>query len=596
MQTATERRDPQQLRVPLDDVLIDLSPAGYGDYFAADGVNLGRGGLLMRSSILPDVGTRLDCRFESPVTGRMVQAECEVVWAEPRGNCEGEFGLRFVALGQSDRQSIEALVTEFERSFASEESKAGAVSEVVRLRLDGVAQPLDAELRSQLGGVAVVEQELPFLKLGKGVTLPNGSSEVRGELTQLALRVENDVPRLVLTVSYEDTSDDLDVDVALDAVNERQAEEYQAEEYQADDNLNDDTLIDGDVAASELETLREKTVDSGAQSEAQASGASVDEAEPSENERPTARVIRSPRREREASQAVRCGGADELLADVESAKTFGRRGVEKIKASSSAALTWMKARMVPAMRAGFARLLITMRALFSRLHVFVAKLRNKNAEEEEKVEAPKRVQGAPRKQTKEEEDTAGASSRLKGKGRYVLLAAAVFGAVMLVSSMSSGDSEGFEKDSSSAQAPQPTPEESAELDSAYGELVAPNAEPGETPSDSPYANEQSDEMTEGSDVFEAGSLEDASSYTLRMSLPPESIRGQATANGIRVVIAGSNAIDGARRIAAADDRIATASIQNHGNEAELRMTFADGVSPSYRVSSRSSSLVIAIGD
>ena len=101
---------------------------------------------------------------------------------------------------------------------------------------------------------------------------------------------------------------------------------------------------------------------------------------------------------------------------------------------------------------------------------------------------------------------------------------------------------------------------------------------------------------ESADKFESGDASGGRSYTLRMSLPPRGMRGQDTEDGIRVVILGSNAIDGARRIASADPRISSASILNHGEEAELRLRFTEGDRPGYRIESRSSTLVITIGD
>ena len=65
MQEAIERRNPEQTRVPLEDLLVELRPEGFDEAFEADGVDLGVGGLAMRAAILPDVGSRLQCRFQS---------------------------------------------------------------------------------------------------------------------------------------------------------------------------------------------------------------------------------------------------------------------------------------------------------------------------------------------------------------------------------------------------------------------------------------------------------------------------------------------------------------------------------------------------
>ncbi|MCU0674802.1 MAG: hypothetical protein MUE69_18690, partial [Myxococcota bacterium] len=166
MQQAIERRNPEQARIPLEDVLVELRPEGYDEAFEADAVDVGLGGLAMRAAILPDVGSRLHCRFQSPHDGRCVDASAEVVWARDAGPSAGEFGLD---------------------------------QGVVSLKLEGVGPRLDADVVHRAGDVLVVEQGLPFLRLGKAV---EEDGRV-GRLESVDLRVEGETPRLVLTIGFD---------------------------------------------------------------------------------------------------------------------------------------------------------------------------------------------------------------------------------------------------------------------------------------------------------------------------------------------------------------------------------------------------------
>src|SRR5690606_13099408 len=78
----------------------------------------------------------------------------------------------------------------------------------VELRLDGVASPLLAELVEASRDGAVVEQELPFLRIGTGITDEGGRT---GHLSAVDLRLEGDLPRLVLTLRYDDAAGCLEV-------------------------------------------------------------------------------------------------------------------------------------------------------------------------------------------------------------------------------------------------------------------------------------------------------------------------------------------------------------------------------------------------
>ena len=219
MQQAIERRNPEQARIPLEDVLVELRPEGYDETFEADAVDVGLGGLAMRAAILPDVGSRLHCRFQSPHDGRCVDASAEVVWARDAGPSAGEFGLRFDTLDPDDETSIRGIIDAWHAAMGldlDEPSDQGVVS----LKLEGVGPRRDADVVHRAGDVLVVEQGLPFLRLGKAV---EEDGRV-GRLESVDLRVEGETPRLVLTIGFdrvrapaEDVGGDTLMDVASPA-------------------------------------------------------------------------------------------------------------------------------------------------------------------------------------------------------------------------------------------------------------------------------------------------------------------------------------------------------------------------------------------
>ncbi len=243
MQAQIERRSHAQ-RVPMDREVVEVSFVEYGESAPADAVNIAEGGLSLRASILPDVGTEMRCAFPLP-GGSSVEAECEVVWAQHSGPYAGEFGLRFVDL---DREA-EARIREYVAAQASgrhargdwsdsaasgealddsdpghaarvddgyepevalaEESLApepahSAIPERLKLHIDGVGSPVVAEIAHASHEALVVEQELAFLKRGVGIAAVEGGP--KGRLASVDLRMEGDTPRLVLTVLFGDES------------------------------------------------------------------------------------------------------------------------------------------------------------------------------------------------------------------------------------------------------------------------------------------------------------------------------------------------------------------------------------------------------
>ena len=185
---------PRPPRVPLDEVLIKLHPEGFHQEFEADGINVGAGGISMRASVVPQVGSTLRCHLDNPAGGEAIEMIGRVVWAHEGGEHAGEFGIRFTHLSNEDQLRIEALIQRWGR--------ASATAPVVRLQLDGVESLITAEICSEDEDSLTVEQPLPFLAIGS--PMENQTSGRRGHLEAVELRMDERTPRLVLSIGYED--------------------------------------------------------------------------------------------------------------------------------------------------------------------------------------------------------------------------------------------------------------------------------------------------------------------------------------------------------------------------------------------------------
>jgi hypothetical protein len=246
MQPQIERRSHAQ-RVPMDQGVVEVSFLEYGETAPADAVNIAEGGLSLRASILPEVGTEMRCAFPMP-DGQSIEAECEVVWAQHSGPYAGEFGLRFVDIARLDEERIrdyvdahqtraraewddsdpgdsdggyvddsdpghEARVSDGYELSAEEQrelSKPPGIPDTIRLFIDGVGSPVAASVVHATHDALVVAQELPFLSVGTGIAAIEDGP--KGRLASVELRMVNGVPRLMLTVLFKDDQSQPGVD------------------------------------------------------------------------------------------------------------------------------------------------------------------------------------------------------------------------------------------------------------------------------------------------------------------------------------------------------------------------------------------------
>jgi hypothetical protein len=203
MESIRERRNDRSERIAVR-LAVELAHGDFRDPFAADVLNVSSGGISMRATCLPDVGSMLLCRFHCLPSNTQVTAKGEVVWAHLDGAQSGEFGLAFVDLDPKTEWLIEEMIAE--RAVWSGDPATDGGARVTTLELEGSPDPIEARLTRSEGSQAVFEQELDLLSLGRGVRAhAPGSDTLPGSIAAVELRMVGAVPMLAVTVSFDRT-------------------------------------------------------------------------------------------------------------------------------------------------------------------------------------------------------------------------------------------------------------------------------------------------------------------------------------------------------------------------------------------------------
>ena len=210
MDTAVQHFPPRAPRVPLDDVPVTMAPEGFHQEFEASATNVGVGGLSMRASVVPQIGSRLRCEFQCPGGEHTLRVIGEVVWTQEAAADTAEFGVRFTDLKSDDFAELEHFVASvkgrdvelFDDDEVSGVHDMQAIegNEEMKIALQGVATAIVTRVRSRNSEGIEVEQPLPFLTLGTKVEcLQSGKN---GWLRDVHLRYEGNTPKLVLGIGY----------------------------------------------------------------------------------------------------------------------------------------------------------------------------------------------------------------------------------------------------------------------------------------------------------------------------------------------------------------------------------------------------------
>lgn len=196
----------------------------------------------LRANQLPELGGPLVLRFRA--AGGEVLAEAEVAW-HSEGKLGCDFGVRFTALDSLSLKTLGSLCggtaqagtlgdlaafaagagiapkpksqpTALEREFfgsgvcqtdsANEVEPEGAETSAVRLHIDGVAQPMRAQVRQLAPGRLSVGSSLDFLSVGKSVEVEDVVTGGRhpARIGDVGVRVDpkSQVPELLVSVRY----------------------------------------------------------------------------------------------------------------------------------------------------------------------------------------------------------------------------------------------------------------------------------------------------------------------------------------------------------------------------------------------------------
>lgn len=103
-----------------------------------------------------------------------------------------------------------------------------ASTQRTRLQIEGVRSPVLARVARRRDSGMTCVQELPFLRLESAVTDEQGR---RARIARVALSVDNDMPKLVIELAYDDHDDDFPSGppgVAVTASTPRRLESYDA--------------------------------------------------------------------------------------------------------------------------------------------------------------------------------------------------------------------------------------------------------------------------------------------------------------------------------------------------------------------------------
>jgi hypothetical protein len=512
--------------------LIKLHPEGFHQEFEADGINVGAGGISMRASVLPQVGSTLRCQLDNPSGGDAIEMIGRVVWAHESGEHAGEFGIRFTHLSSDDQVRIEALIQRWGR--------ASAQAPTVCLQLDGVESRIVAELKSENDESFTVEQPLPFLAIGSGMS--NETTGRRGHLEAVELRMdEHHTPRLVLSIGYED----------LGASRESRFEEGGR-----------DTTPDAPPVIRASQTSAQRVHD-------------------------TPRIVRYDK------------GAEELPSEsvTERLRAYAKNAAGQLASTAGSARSAVTEDLVPT--AGS-----KVRELAALIIRFIQALRARLDDKPRRKQVPRsQAARAHLKNTRRSGRRVLALVAMvlgivsAGWGIYLWAAkSAASGAEAETEAETEAEAEAeAEAETETEAEAEAETETEAETEAGSATEAATATEAGSA-SEVPVVEHGAPlppEKVRGM-AFGADSVVGGETYVLRMSNPVTEMDGIVEQSGFSVTIPGSLSLSRAGPIASAHPDIEHASILNRGDFSEFTVRFVAGRQPSYRVEARGPAIQLTI--
>ncbi len=587
-------------RAPLD-ALIELRSDDSAEVLEADGLDLSPGGLAMRAAFVPPVGARLQCQFRCSPDGERVRVEGEVVWAHWQSDRDGAFGMRFLEL---DTKSATAIRRHMEPELSALEAQVEPPAPTLTdLRIDGVGAPIETEVLFADSGSIVVEQELNFLKLGRGVSIDvPGVGAKRGRIGSVELRHGPlDVPTLVFGILLDSEPEPREFAVGVSEA--RLTRELALEAHAAREPAIDarEPVVEARSDVREGGRREEPQIVSIAAVAAPTAPASAPTRPdsgattraPSETCAPT-----SVRSASEVDEADLKAMQPSLVAHTRAlagaiaawwsllwsrvAPLFkGAIGGVRGQTAQLREAHWPEAKSKLAVHFARARLLVaSQRAWFARLR----KLRK--AKTRSTSPAP-RVQrssvAAPRHTEAAAPISRGHASRWLGIG---LAVAGVALGVYALAPRSGADRIRVRRPVVDVESAPEAPAESLALEQA----------PAASPEVAAPAVPEPEQSTEEAATLSFGesSVPNGRTFSLRMSGPVQSVEGERREDGFTVRIPGRLALDRASPIATSHRAVARAMILNRGDYAELTVDFLPGLRPKYQVVGKDAAIEVTL--
>jgi hypothetical protein len=632
-------------RLPLD-VLVELHNELGDQILEADGLDLGPQGMAMRAAFIPPLGARLKCRFRCPPEGTPVLVDGEVVWAEQSGPRVGTFGMRFVEL---DTKSAVAIREYLEPEALEPEPAAPPPPRVATLNIDGLGAPIEADVRLSDAGRVVLEQELSFLKLGRGdvVDVP-GRGKQRGRIGSIELRHGAlDVPTLVFGILLDEAPEaarspaaarePAKLEPELRVAVQLAAAQAPGEEARAEDEPAVDTWPERPAFALEGQPSGERG------DEVTVSAPGLDLAARELDNGEPEFVVRKPRRPRREPDATHEPVVRELRSEQDEADEFlelKKRLPPAALAGKRALVQWMvhaRVLVLPwlaSARAWFGGLreqgLASSRAslatLFARVRSWLAAQleRLKAMRAAQRTRQQQRTQAAPRVQRSQavrepssrpepqkQQQPVRAVARNRRLYALGLASVGVALGVYALAPRSGADrirvpheslrpTPQLLADTSMPEAPAATlaPALTAPAPVAAAPVTASaSAQPGlaeAAPAHGPAAPALDAPPNAANLTFGTADVSNGRTFVLRMSGPVQELEGDQRPDGFTVRVPGRLALDRASPIATSHRAVARAMILNRGDYAELTVDFLPGMAPKYRVIGKDNTIEVTL--
>lgn len=599
--------------------LIELRSEQGEDTLTADGLDVSPSGLSVRAAFVPEVGTRLYCQFRCPPHDDAVAVFGEVVWSAWDGPRSGSFGIRFLEL---DTKSATAIRRYVAPDGAQPEPTPEPLPRSATMRIDGLAAPIDADVMLLEPDCIVLEQELSFLRLGRGIEVDvPGRGKERGRIASIELRQGPlDTPTLVFGVLLEAKQAATgQVPVAVRAAVKDRL--FDAGDQQLDASLFhsvdhpfgmagaagsgalEDTIAAVDSLAPcnlAAEPLHEPTsalvpvpsLEPSVAARAVKQRRSADEP----------RVVKSPVVGAEPAQSA---ARDELSDEERALQNRVPESLIWLRNTLAALFMLLRSKLLPLLRGWLGRAGDQVRSegpsLMSRLGVQISRVkllfatqwsrfRQRRKESKRRTTSPSPRVQKPAVAVRVQRPDSVPSPRNRRLLTATLALVGVGLGVYALAPRSGADRIRVQKRERFVE----EPAVAAPVVSPVAAQPAVESQPVVSEAAAAPTVEPSEPAQGAGPRFGADEVPNGRSFVLRMSGPVQSVEGETREDGFTVRIPGRLALDRASPIATSHRAVARALILNRGEYAELTVEFLPGMRPKYQVLGKGNTIEVTL--